>query len=81
MTVDPKYELRGFDLYLDGEKLPVSPSVVRVVLQRRARTKGWLPSWDRSGRARIDRELGDSILRIERIVAIGRLATLLKEAA
>ena len=31
MAPDGRYELRGLDLYLDGERLPVSTAVVRVL--------------------------------------------------
>jgi len=80
-TSDAKYELRGFELFLDGERLPVSPAVVRAVIQRRAREKGILPSWDHRGRAPLDLETVNLILRLERTMAISGLAALLKEKA
>ena len=81
MATERSFELRGFELFLDGERLPVSSVVVRAVVQRRAREKGILPVWDHRGRASLDAETVKRILRLERIMAISRLAALLKEKA
>jgi hypothetical protein len=81
MATDRKYELRGWELYLDGERLPVSPVVVRALIERRARNSGDVPCRDHRGWAPLDADSVNRILRLERIMAISRLATLLKEKA
>ena len=81
MPTESGFELRGFELYWAGERLPVSPAVVQAVIGRRTREMGTLPSWDHRGRAPVDSETVGRILKLERILAINRLAALFKEAA
>ena len=81
MGNERSYELRGWELHLDGERLPVSPVVVRAVIERRAREAGALPPWDHRGRAPVDSATVNRILRLERTLAISRLTALLKENA
>ncbi len=76
MTAERKYELRGFDLYLNGKRLPLSPAVVQAVIRRRAREMGPL-----SLKAPLDPETVRRILKLERIVGITRLETLLRRPA
>lgn len=76
-----RYELRGFELYLNGTRVPVAPAVVRIVIIRHVRETGQLPAWDRDGRAPIDLKTVKRILKLERTLAIARLAFLLKNAA
>ena len=76
MAAERKYEIRGSNLYLNGERLPVSPHVVQAVMRRRTREKGPL-----SPRAPLDPETVGRILKLERIVGITRLATVLRRPA
>jgi hypothetical protein len=76
MAAERKYEIRGSELYLNGERLPVSPLVVRAVIRRRTRETGPL-----SPRAPLDPETASRILKLERTVAITRLANLLRRSA
>ncbi len=78
MAAEDRYEIRGFELYVDGNRFPVSPGVVRAVIYRRMRERGILPLWDRSWRAPIDRSLVDRILTLERVIGITHLEALLK---
>ena len=78
MTTLGRYELRGFELYSDGNRLPVSPAVVRAVIHRRMREEGILPLWDQCGRAPIDRSSVDRIFKLERVLGITHLEALLQ---
>lgn len=81
MEGDDRYELRGWELYLNGERLPVSAAVVRAVIARRARERAINLPTDGRIATRIDLETARRILRMERILAISHLAALLKEKA
>lgn len=69
---DGRFELRGYELFLDGDRLPVSPAAVRAVIERRGREIG-----DDS----LDEETVNAILRLERTLAISLLTDFLKEDA
>ncbi len=74
------YELRGTNLFVNGERLPVSRDAVLHGVCRWQRANGQLVTWT-GGVVRIDEALARKILAAERATSVFQLSRVLFRAA
>ncbi len=71
-TRSAEYQMRGFELFAEGKRLPVSHRAVRLSVRLWQEEPGRLVTWI-GGVARIEKPLALSIIETERLLTMFRI--------